>query len=51
MKATDVDDARALFRHQEIRSLQEDIVAQYPELARPRISEIMSDLVGLATLA
>src|SRR5215510_14275248 len=41
MKAGDVDDARALFEHQEIRSLQEDIVAMYPELARPRISEIM----------
>jgi hypothetical protein len=34
MKATDIEDARALFRHQEIRSLREDIVAQYPELAR-----------------
>ncbi len=43
MKATDIDDARALFGHQEIRSLREDIVAQYPELARPRISEITAD--------
>ena len=43
MKATDIDDARALFGHQEIRSLREDIVAQYPELARPRISEITTD--------
>jgi hypothetical protein len=43
MKATDIDDARALFRHQEIRSLREDIVAQYPELARPRTSEITTD--------
>jgi hypothetical protein len=34
MKATDVEDARALFRHQEIRSLREDIVAKYPELVR-----------------
>jgi len=34
MKATDVEGARALFRHQEIRSLREDIVAKYPELAR-----------------
>jgi hypothetical protein len=42
MKAADFDDARALFRHQEIRSLREDIVAKYPELVRPRISEIMS---------
>jgi hypothetical protein len=41
MKAADIDDARALFEHQEIRSLQEDIVAKYPELVRPRISEIM----------
>jgi hypothetical protein len=41
MKAADIDDARALFRHQEFRSLREDIVAKYPELARPRISEIM----------
>jgi hypothetical protein len=41
MKAADVDDARALFRHQEIRSLQEDIVAKYPQLVRPRISETM----------
>jgi hypothetical protein len=41
MKAADIDDARALFEHQEIRSLQEDIVAKYPELGRPRISDIM----------
>ena len=41
MKAADVDDARALFRHQEIRSLREGIVARYPELVRPRVSEIM----------
>jgi hypothetical protein len=41
MKAADIDDARALFEHQEIRSLQEDIVAKYPELVRHRISEIM----------
>jgi hypothetical protein len=34
MKATDVEDAHALFRHQEIRSLREDIVAKYPELVR-----------------
>jgi hypothetical protein len=42
MKAADVDDARALFNHQKIKSLREDIVAQYPELVRPRISEVMS---------
>ena len=41
MKAADIDEARALFEHQEIRSLQEDIVAKYPELIRPYISEIM----------
>ena len=41
MKAADIDDARALFEHQEIRSLQEDILAKYPELVRPRMSEIM----------
>ena len=41
MKAADVDDARALIKHQEIKSFREDIVAKYPELARPRISEIM----------
>jgi hypothetical protein len=41
MKAADIDDARALFRHQEVKSLREDIVATYPELVRPRISEIM----------
>jgi hypothetical protein len=41
MKAADIDDARALFEHQEIRALQEDIVAKYPELVRPRISEII----------
>jgi hypothetical protein len=34
MKAADIDDARALFRHQEIRSLREDIVAKYPEVHR-----------------
>ena len=41
IKAADIDDARALFRHQEIRSLREGIVARYPELVRPRVSEIM----------
>jgi hypothetical protein len=41
MKAADVDDARALIKHQEIKSFREDIVAKYPELAQPRISEIM----------
>jgi hypothetical protein len=41
MKAADIDDARFLFEHQEIESLQDDIVARYPELVRPRISEIM----------
>jgi hypothetical protein len=41
MKAADVDDARALIKHQEIKSFREDIVANYPELVRPRISEIM----------
>jgi hypothetical protein len=35
MKATDVDDARALFKHQEIKSLREDIAAKYPELVWP----------------
>jgi hypothetical protein len=39
IKAADIDEARALFEHQEIRSLQEDIIARYPELARPRISK------------
>jgi hypothetical protein len=46
MKAADIDDARALFEHQEIRSLQEDIVARYPELVRPRKSEIVSGRLG-----
>jgi hypothetical protein len=41
MKAADIDDAHALIRHQEIKSFREDIVARYPELARPRVSEIM----------
>ena len=41
MKAADIDDARALIKHQEIKSFREDIVAKYPELAQPRISEIM----------
>jgi len=41
MKAADIDDAHALIRHQEIKSFRQDIVARYPELARPRISEIM----------
>jgi len=36
MKATDVADAHALFKHQEIKSLREDIIAKYPELVRPR---------------
>src|SRR5215475_1943403 len=36
MKATDINDARALFKHQEVKSLREDIVAKYPELVRPR---------------
>lgn len=42
MKAADVDEARALFRHQAITSLRADIVTRYPELVRPRISEIMN---------
>ena len=42
MKAADVDDARALFKHQHIRSFREDMIARHPELVRPRISEIMS---------
>jgi hypothetical protein len=41
MKATDVDEARALIKHQEIKSFRQDIVAKYPELARPRMSEIV----------
>src|SRR5215510_14027220 len=36
MKATDVDDARALFKHQKVKSLREDIIAKYPELVQPR---------------
>src|SRR5215475_11361750 len=36
MKAADIDDARTLFEHQEIWSLQEDIVAKYPELVHFR---------------
>src|SRR5215475_2243011 len=36
MKAADVDDARALFNHQQIRSLRQDILAKYPELGRPQ---------------
>jgi hypothetical protein len=39
MKAADIDDARALFEHQEIRSFQEDTIAKYPELVRRRISK------------
>src|SRR5215475_7035131 len=35
MKARDIDDARALFEHQEIRSFRDDTVARYPELASP----------------
>jgi len=42
MKAADVDDARALFKHQELKLFRQDIVAKYPELVRPRMSEIMS---------
>jgi len=42
MKAADIDDARALFDHQKVRSLQQDILAKYPELVRPHISEIVS---------
>jgi hypothetical protein len=40
MKAADIDDARALFEHQEIRSLQEDIIAKYPEIVRQRMSKV-----------
>src|SRR5215467_12994787 len=42
MKAADLDDARALFEHQEIRSFREDTVAKYPELVRPRMSDMVS---------
>jgi len=42
MKAADIEDAHALVRHQEIKSFRQDIVAQYPELARPRMSEFVS---------
>jgi hypothetical protein len=35
MKAADVDDARALIKHQEIKSFREGIVAKYPELVSP----------------
>ena len=42
MKADDVDEARALFNHQKNKSLRQDVVAKYPELVRPFISEIMS---------
>jgi pentatricopeptide repeat protein len=35
MKARDIDDARALFEHQEIRSFRDDTVAKYPELVWP----------------
>jgi hypothetical protein len=41
MKAADIDDARALFKHQEIKSFRQDIAAQYPELVRPCMSEIV----------
>ena len=34
MKAADVDEACALFEHQQINSLLHDIVAKYPELVR-----------------
>ena len=42
MKAADIEDAHALVRHQEIKSFRQDIIAQYPELARPRMSEFVS---------
>jgi hypothetical protein len=35
MKAADADEASALFQHQQINSLRQDIVAMYPELVRP----------------
>jgi pentatricopeptide repeat protein len=41
IKAGDVDDARALFKHQQIKSLREGLVSKHPELVRPCISEIM----------
>jgi|EndMetStandDraft_5_1072996.scaffolds.fasta_scaffold155158_2 hypothetical protein len=47
MKAADVDDARALFDHQDIRAFREDAVAKFPELVGPRISEIVSGLQPL----
>jgi len=43
MKAGDLDDARALFKYQEEKHFQEQIATKYPELIRPRISEIMRD--------
>src|SRR5882672_2307772 len=46
MKAADIDDARALFKHQEIKSFRQDIAAQYPELVRPCMSEIVGGRTG-----
>jgi hypothetical protein len=46
MKAADVDDARALFKHQGIKSFRQDIAAQYPELVRPCMSEIVGGRTG-----
>jgi hypothetical protein len=38
MKAGDIDDARSLFKYQEIEVIRERIVEEYPDIARPRIS-------------
>ena len=38
MKAGDIDDARSLFKYEEIEVIREHIVEEYPEIARPRIS-------------
>ena len=51
MKAADLDDARALFEHQEIRSFREDTVAKYPELGRPHISYMVSGRQSIRRMA
>ena len=41
MRAGDVDDARALLKHVKVDFIRDKIVASYPQLARPKQSDVI----------
>lgn len=41
MKAGDADDARALLKHVEVDFIREKIEAAYPQLKRPKLSDVV----------